>query len=46
MPTTITSEQVNQIVHNLHHDPFEILGCHLLSEKKQSKTMGNQSLFT
>lgn len=37
MPTTITSEQVNQIVHNLHHDPFEILGCHLLSEKDNQK---------
>jgi 1,4-alpha-glucan branching enzyme len=37
MPTTITSEQVNQIVHNLHHDPFEILGCHLLSEKNNQK---------
>jgi 1,4-alpha-glucan branching enzyme len=37
MPTTITSEQVNQIVHNLHNDPFEILGCHLLSEKDNHK---------
>ncbi|WP_017296105.1 1,4-alpha-glucan branching enzyme [Geminocystis herdmanii] len=37
MPTTITFEQVNQIVHNLHHDPFEILGCHLLSEKENKK---------
>jgi 1,4-alpha-glucan branching enzyme len=37
MPTTITSEQVNQIVHNLHSDPFEILGCHLLSEKGNQK---------
>ncbi|MGI0481287.1 1,4-alpha-glucan branching enzyme [Geminocystis sp. CENA526] len=37
MPTTITSDQVNQIVHNLHHDPFEILGCHLLSETNNQK---------
>ncbi|WP_373478418.1 1,4-alpha-glucan branching enzyme [Geminocystis sp.] len=37
MPTTITSEQVNQIVHNLHHDPFEILGCHLIGEKDNQK---------
>ncbi|MBL1208529.1 1,4-alpha-glucan branching enzyme [Geminocystis sp. GBBB08] len=37
MPTTITSEQVNQIVHNLHNDPFEILGCHLLSETNNQK---------
>ncbi|MGL5078448.1 MAG: GlgB N-terminal domain-containing protein, partial [Waterburya sp.] len=28
MSLTIAPEQVNQIVHNLHHDPFEILGCH------------------
>ncbi|BAQ60084.1 1,4-alpha-glucan (glycogen) branching enzyme [Geminocystis sp. NIES-3708] len=37
MSSTITSEQVNQIVHNLHHDPFEILGCHLLSENNDQK---------
>lgn len=37
MTSTITSEQVNQIVHNLHHDPFEILGCHLLSQKNDQK---------
>lgn len=38
MPSNITSEQVNQIVNNLHHDPFEILGCHLLSEdEKETK---------
>ena len=28
MSSTIAPEQVNQIVHNLHHDPFEILGRH------------------
>ena len=27
MPT-IAPDQVNQIVHNLHHNPFEILGSH------------------
>jgi 1,4-alpha-glucan branching enzyme len=28
MTQTLTPEQVNQIVNNLHHDPFEILGVH------------------
>lgn len=28
MPHTVTSEQVNQIVQNHHHNPFEILGPH------------------
>ncbi|BFM41188.1 1,4-alpha-glucan branching enzyme [Synechocystis sp. LKSZ1] len=28
MTSTITPDQVNQIVYNLHHDPFEILGGH------------------
>lgn len=28
MPHTVTPEQVNQIVQNHHHDPFEILGPH------------------
>ena len=28
MSSTIAPEQVNQIVYNLHHDPFEVLGCH------------------
>ena len=28
MSSTIAPEQVNQIVHNLHHDPFEVLGRH------------------
>ena len=28
MSLTIAPEQVNQIVYNLHHDPFEILGRH------------------
>ena len=28
MSLTIAPEQVNQIVHNLHHNPFEILGRH------------------
>ncbi|AFZ35358.1 1,4-alpha-glucan-branching enzyme [Stanieria cyanosphaera PCC 7437] len=32
MSSTIAPEQVNQIVHNLHHDPFEILGCHPLDQ--------------
>ena len=28
MSPNIALEQVNQIVHNLHQNPFEILGCH------------------
>ena len=32
MSKTLTSEQVHQIINNLHHDPFEILGCHPLAE--------------
>ena len=28
MSPTIAPEQVNQIVHNLHHNPFEVLGRH------------------
>lgn len=38
MPSKITIEQVNQIVNNLHHNPFEILGCHLISERQRQKT--------
>nr|5GR1_A Chain A, 1,4-alpha-glucan branching enzyme GlgB [Crocosphaera subtropica ATCC 51142]5GR6_A Chain A, 1,4-alpha-glucan branching enzyme GlgB [Crocosphaera subtropica ATCC 51142] len=37
MTTTISADQVNQIIYNLHHDPFEILGCHLLEEGKNTK---------
>ena len=32
MTSKISLEQVNQIVNNLHHNPFEILGCHQLSK--------------
>jgi 1,4-alpha-glucan branching enzyme len=32
MVTKISTEQVNQIVNNLHHDPFEILGSHPVEE--------------
>jgi 1,4-alpha-glucan branching enzyme len=32
MVTKISKEQVNQIVNNLHHDPFEILGSHPMEE--------------
>ena len=34
--TTIDSEQVNRIVWNQHHDPFEILGSHLLKESDKT----------
>ncbi len=37
MTTTISAAQVNQIVSNLHHDPFEILGCHLLEDNGTKK---------
>ena len=30
--TTIAPEQVNRIVWNQHHDPFEILGSHLIEQ--------------
>ena len=32
MSSTLAPEQVHQIVNNLHHDPFEILGCHPLEQ--------------
>ncbi|MGA1627055.1 MAG: GlgB N-terminal domain-containing protein, partial [Prochlorothrix sp.] len=32
MTYTVTADQVHQIVHNLHHDPFEVLGCHPLED--------------
>jgi 1,4-alpha-glucan branching enzyme len=38
MTTSISPEQVNQIVNNLHHDPFEILGSHPLEENGQVKS--------
>ncbi len=38
MTTIISPEQVNQIVYNLHHNPFEVLGCHALEENGSVKT--------
>jgi 1,4-alpha-glucan branching enzyme len=38
MTATISSEQVNQIIYNLHHDPFEVLGCHPLEQNGKIKT--------
>jgi 1,4-alpha-glucan branching enzyme len=32
MSSTLSPEQVNQIVNNLHQNPFDILGCHPLEE--------------
>lgn len=32
MTSTITPEQVHQVVNNLHQNPFEILGCHPLDK--------------
>ncbi len=37
MSATIAPEQVNQIVHNLHHDPFEVLGSHPIEENGHIK---------
>ena len=31
--TTIAPEQVNSIIWNQHHDPFEILGCHQVEKE-------------
>ncbi|MFM7575934.1 MAG: GlgB N-terminal domain-containing protein, partial [Microcystaceae cyanobacterium] len=32
MTSTLSPDQVNQIVYNLHHNPFELLGNHPLEE--------------
>ncbi|MCM1983352.1 1,4-alpha-glucan branching protein GlgB [Lyngbya confervoides] len=37
MPHTVTADQVNQIVQNHHHDPFELLGPHLIEMDGQSQ---------
>jgi 1,4-alpha-glucan branching enzyme len=38
MSTTISPEQVSQIVNNLHQDPFEVLGCHPFEPNGKEKT--------
>ncbi len=38
MSLTLGPEQVNQIVNNLHHNPFEILGCHPLEQNGSVKS--------
>ena len=38
MSSTVAPEQVNQIVNNLHHNPFEILGCHPLEKNGKVKS--------
>ena len=38
MVTKITVDQVNQIVNNLHHDPFEILGSHPVEENGKTNS--------
>ena len=38
MSSTIAPEQVNQIVNNLHHNPFEILGAHPLEKNGKVKS--------
>ncbi|MGK7899013.1 MAG: 1,4-alpha-glucan branching enzyme [Xenococcus sp. (in: cyanobacteria)] len=38
MSSTVAPEQVNQIVNNLHHNPFEILGAHPLEKNGKVKS--------
>lgn len=38
MSTKLSVDQVNQIVNNLHHDPFEILGSHPIKEEEEIKS--------
>ena len=38
MSSTVAPEQVNQIVNNLHHNPFEILGAHPLEKNGKIKS--------
>jgi 1,4-alpha-glucan branching enzyme len=38
MKQLISPEQVTQIVNNLHHNPFEILGCHPLEKNGKVKS--------
>jgi 1,4-alpha-glucan branching enzyme len=36
MSPSLTADQVNRIVANQHHDPFEILGPHAIEENGKS----------
>lgn len=38
MSPTITPEQIDRIVWNQHHDPFEVLGSHPLEENGKSRS--------
>ena len=38
MSSILAPEQVNQIVNNLHNNPFEILGCHPLEQNGKVKS--------
>jgi 1,4-alpha-glucan branching enzyme len=38
MKQLISPEQVTQIVNNLHHNPFEVLGCHPLEKNGKVKS--------
>ena len=38
MSSILAPEQVNQIINNLHHNPFEILGCHPLEQNGKVKS--------
>ncbi len=36
MSATIATEQIDRIVWNQHHDPFEVLGCHQIERNGES----------
>ncbi len=36
MVTTVAPDQIDRLVHNHHHDPFEVLGPHLISQDSKS----------
>ncbi len=33
MPVTVSQEQLNKIIYSYHHDPFEVLGAHVVKVK-------------
>ena len=44
MSSILAPEQVNQIVNNLHNNPFEILGCHPLEQNGKVQKLGNTGI--
>ncbi len=39
MNTNLSTEQIQRIVYASHHDPFDVLGAHLLSDGEQSRVV-------